>query len=112
MPFSDPENDPHYETEWLIHRADRPHTCKGIFAENCINDPQQYLTQYYRDDLVPGMQYVWDVANSDTGSKTLVYSDIHRFTIGRSTQNESISIGLELIDCESISINPCNVMSI
>jgi photosystem II stability/assembly factor-like uncharacterized protein/Leucine-rich repeat (LRR) protein len=106
MPFSDPENDPHYETEWLIHRADRPHTCKGIFAENCINDPQQYLTQYYRDDLVPGMQYVWDVANSDTGSKTLVYSDIHRFTIGRSTQNESINIspGLDQEDYQMISI--------
>jgi len=105
MPFSDPENDPHFETQWCIYRADRPHTCEGMFSSNCVNEPA-YLTSYSREHLITGMQYVWNVANSDTGSETLVESDLKRFIIGRRTKNDPINVspGLDQNDYQMISI--------
>ena len=106
MPFSDPDNDPHQMTKWLIHRADRPHTCAGIFSSNCIQSSSTHLTRYSQYDLISGMQYVWDVGYSDTGSETMVYSDLHRFTIGKRVKIDPIVIssGLDQKDYQMISI--------
>ena len=105
-PFNDPENDLHQKTQWLIHRADRPHTCLGKFSSNCVQSSSTHLTQYHLYDLIPGMQYVWDVACSDTGSEIMVYSDLHRFTIGERAKSNPIAIspGLEQDDYQMISI--------
>ena len=104
--FNDPENDPHQKTQWMIHRADRPHTCLGMFSSNCIQSSSAHLTKYSHDDLIPGMQYVWEVACSDTGSEIMVHSDLNRFTIGERAKSNPIEIspGLKEQDYQMISI--------
>jgi photosystem II stability/assembly factor-like uncharacterized protein/Leucine-rich repeat (LRR) protein len=106
MPYSDPDNDPHVMTEWFMSRADRPYTCAGMFSSNCAEATSLYLTTYSRNDLIPNMQYVWKAAYSDKMSKKLVYSDLHRVTIGESTKIDPIEIssGLEQKDFKMISI--------
>jgi photosystem II stability/assembly factor-like uncharacterized protein len=92
MPYSDPDNDPHVETQWFISRADRPYTCVGMFSSNCVQSTSTHLTNYSLSDLIPNMQYVWNAAYCDKGSKKFVYSDLQRFTIGEKTKSHPIEI--------------------
>ena len=106
MPFEDPENDAHKLTEWRIYRADRPNICTGIFLDNCIQSESYYLTQYYLNDLISGMQYIWDVGYMDEGSEVLVRSKQNRFSIGTKVTDKTITIesGLEQEDYQMVSI--------
>ena len=106
MPFHDPENDDHLLTQWRIYRADRPLVCGGSNTYNCIQSESDYLTQFSLSNLIPGMQYIWDVGYKDSGSETIVSTDLNRFTIGQIEKDEYISIepGIEQIDYQMISI--------
>lgn len=106
MPFKDPENDLHLETQWFLQRADRPHSCEGIYESCCFKSSSQNLTKHSQNNLISGMQYIWNAAYKDKGSETFVYSDLYRFTIGEKAKNSPIEIssGLTQNNYRMISI--------
>jgi hypothetical protein len=92
-PFSDLENDPHTETQWLLKRADRVWNCADYDPVFDVIATGQGLTENVLSELDPGLKYVWKARYKDQGSGTFSeWSAERSFKIGISSQDRSVKI--------------------
>ncbi len=92
--YSDPENDPHAETYWLVRRQDRGvYNCEDYDPSfNAVVAEGPGLTAHTISGLETGMQYVWKVGYKDAGSNGVSWSEEYAFTVGDSAVDREVII--------------------
>lgn len=113
-PFSDPENDKHVSTHWMIRKANGKNRCPDSDADSDHVVTVEYpsgnghsvsgtkkssgLTEYTAENLAPGLEYVWQVGYTDSGSGLMSWSPRYSFRLGD-------------FETETVSIDPGNLAS-
>ena len=97
--FSDPEEDTHAKTYWLVRRADNP--LDTSLDHVATTAP---LTQHEITGLITGMKYIWKVGYEDSNGN-ISWSQEYAFTIGVSVMDTGIPIpaGREVEDFKMVS---------
>ena len=90
-PFSDPENDTHLRTHWLVRRADRVYECSD-YDTSFDTVTTSGLTEHTVNGLATGLKYIWKVGYVDSGSGTTSWSSEYSFKIGTSSADSNVQI--------------------
>ena len=90
--FSDPENDPHIESHWLVRRADRMYNYHDYDATFNYVETSGDFTEHVVSGLISGMKYIWKVGYKDAGSQTFSWSPEYAFKAGVSEINDDLRI--------------------
>ncbi len=105
--YSDPENDSHAQTYWLVRRQDRGvYYCDDYDASFTQTDnAPPGLTIHTVSGFEPGMQYVWKVGYQDAGSGRISWSPEYTFTIGDVAVDRDVNIpaGIRQLDYRMVS---------
>jgi hypothetical protein len=86
-PFSDPDNDSHSYTHWLVKREDRGFYFNEDYHSSfdTIATSSPDLTQHTVSGLLSGMVYVWKAGYVDSKGK-ISWSEEYRFLVGNESQ--------------------------
>jgi hypothetical protein len=90
--FSDPENDDHYRTYWMVRRADRPYGCGDYDPSFSQVATLSGLTEHTLSGIEPGLKYCWKVAYEDSASGVSRESSEYAFKTGESTAGTVVSV--------------------
>jgi photosystem II stability/assembly factor-like uncharacterized protein len=104
--YSDPDGDPHTETNWLVRRADRVHHCSDYdISFEHVGTTGADLTEHTVDGLEPGLKYYWMAGYKDFGTGNIIWSKEYAFKVGTSRVGDLIGIdpGTEVADFRMVS---------
>jgi hypothetical protein len=103
--FSDADGDIHYETHWLVRRADRVYSCLDYDPSFDHVASTGNLTEHTVSGLQPELKYVWKVGYKDFGSGDTTWSEEYTFKLGTSEADRGVSIepGRDQADFKMVS---------
>jgi hypothetical protein len=87
--FSDPEDDAHIRTYWVIRRADN--TCLEITTDVENAGEEEDLTDFLLTDLRSGAKYIWQAGYVDSGSGKISWSLEYGFTMGQTSSTPDLT---------------------